>query len=163
FSSDGHLIVSGSRDGAIQVWRAASGTLQTQLNPRHSKILAVEFDRAGKLVLAAHSDGTVGVADAAQGLSIALLDGPRGVVRAAHFDPRASRVVGASWDGTTRIWDAGSPYRRWSSDPAGDNCGLGTTAGGRFIAISCVGGPVRIWDTAHDQLLAELPSVTRSA
>src|SRR5262249_20893804 len=103
--------------------------------------------------------------DAAQGLSIALLDGPRGVVRAAHFDPRASRVVGASWDGTTRIWDAGSPYRRWSSDPAGDNCSLGTTAGtqGRVIAVSCAGGPVRIWDTARDQLLAELPSVTVNA
>jgi hypothetical protein len=29
----------------VQVWRAESGKLQGQFNARHSKVLAVEFDR----------------------------------------------------------------------------------------------------------------------
>ena len=163
FSSDGELVAAGSRDGALQIWHAGSGALQSQLNPRHSKVLAAEFDPSSRLVLAANADGTVVVADAAQGLPVALLDGPRSVVRVAHFAPGAHRVVGASWDGTARVWDASSPYRRWSSTPSGSACdvGLRSEPDRRFVAVGCGDLSTRVWDTAHDRLVAELPSVTR--
>ena len=163
-SSDGQRIAAGSRDGAMQIWRADTGAAVSQLNPRHSKILAVEFDPTARLVLAAGADGTVVVADVEQGLPIVVLEGPRNVVRTAHFDPRAApaspRVVGASWDGTARVWDASSPYRRWSTAPGATSCnlGVGAESDARFIAVGCGGAPTRIWDTARDQLLAELPA-----
>ena len=96
-------------------------------------------------------------------MPVTVLDGPRNVVRIAHFDPRSRRVVGASLDGTARIWDAASPYRKWSSAPVSDDCGLVTSLepDRRFVAIGCRNHPTRVWDTAHDQLLAELPSVTQ--
>src|SRR6185295_10754469 len=72
------------------------------------------------------------------------------------------RVIGASWDGTTRVWDATSPYRRWNSPPISDDCGVAPSLepDRRFIAIDCRNRNTRVWDTARDQLLAELPSVT---
>jgi WD40 repeat protein/serine/threonine protein kinase len=162
FSSDSQLVVAGSRDGTTQVWHAGSGALRSQLNPRHSKIVAVEFDPRSKWVLTANADGTVVVADVAQGLPIAILDGPRNVVRSAHFDPSSSSVVGASWDGTARVWSASSPYRRWTSAPVGNPCNTGMGAGPerRFVAVGCPDLPTEVWDTAQDQLLAKLPSVT---
>ena len=162
FSPDGELIVAGSRDGTMQIWRAGAGTLQSQLNPRHSKILAVEFDPASRLVLAANADGTVVVTDAEQGLPIAVLEGPLNAVLVARFDARSRRVVGASWDGTARVWDASPPFRRWSSARAGKDCniGMGAEPERRFVAVACQDLPTRVWDTAHDQLLAELPAVT---
>jgi WD40 repeat protein len=162
FSPDGQLVVAGSRDGAAQVWQAASGELQSQFNPRHTRILSVEFDRTSKLVLAAGADGTVVVADAALGMPVTVLEGPQNAVRVAHFDPSSRRVVGASRDGTARIWDATSPYRRWSSPPVSDDCGIVTSAepDRRFIAVGCRDHPTRVWDTSRDQLLAELPSVS---
>jgi WD40 repeat protein len=161
FSPNGQFVAAGSHDGAMQVWQASSGALRSQLNPRHSKILAVEFDLASTLLLAANADGTVVIADVAQGLPVAILEGPRSVVRVAHFDT-SSHVVGASWDGTARVWDATSPYRRWTSEPMGDDCGIIAHAevAQRFVAVGCGDLPTRIWDTARDQLLAELPSVT---
>jgi WD40 repeat protein len=92
-----------------------------------------------------------------------MLDGPRSVVLVAHFDPSSRRVVGASWDGTARIWDATAPYRRWNSPPITDDCGVVTSLepDRRFIAVGCIDHPTRIWDTAHTELLAELPSVTQ--
>ena len=104
----------------------------------------------------------VAVTDALSGIPITMLDGPGNVVRAAHFDPSSRRVVGASWDGTARVWDATSPYRKWGSAPVSDDRGLVTSLepDRRFLAVGCRNHPTRIWDTAHDLLLAELPSVT---
>lgn len=161
FSPDGQLVAAGSRDGTLQVWQANSGALRAQLNPRHSTILWVEFDPTSTLLLAANADGTVVVADAAQGLPVAVLDGPRNFVRVAHFDSN-SHVVAASSDGTARIWDAASPYRRWSAEPMSEDCRIAMSSepDGRFVAVRCGTRPTRVWDTARDQLLAELPSVT---
>jgi serine/threonine protein kinase/WD40 repeat protein len=161
FSSDGEFVASGGRDGGLQVWRTGSGALRSQLNPRRSRILAVEFDPTSEKLLAAHADGTVVVADVAQGLPIAVLDGPRNALRTAGFGP-GGRIVGASRDGAARLWDATSPYRQWSSEPTGDDCGvvIGAEPDGRFVAIGCGALPTRVWDTGGNRMLAELPSVT---
>jgi WD40 repeat protein len=159
FSPDGQLVAAGSRDGAVQVWRAGSGELQSQLNPCHCRISAVEFDRTSRLVLAADADGAVVVAEAGEGMPVAVLDGPQSVL-VAHFDPSSQRVVGASLDSTARVWDATPPYRRWSSPPVADNCSLSHEPDRRFIAVGCGNRPTRVWDTARDELLAELPSAT---
>jgi WD40 repeat protein len=145
----------------VQVWRAESGKLQGQFNARHSKVLAVEFDRASRLVLAAGVDGAVVVAEAGDGTPLSVLEGPQSAM-VAHFDPGARRVVGASLDGTAQVWDATPPYRRWRSPPVADNCSLApiSTSDGRFVAVGCLDHPTRVWDTARDELLAELPGAT---
>jgi len=162
FSPDGQLVMAGSRDGAEQIWQAGSGKLQSQFNSRHTRILAAEFDRTSKLVLAAGADGTVVVADAALGMPVTVLEGPQSDVWVAHFDPSSRRVVGASGDGTVRVWDATPPYRRGSSPPVSDDCGVVTTAepDRRFIAVGCRDHATQVWDTSRDHLLAELPSVS---
>jgi WD40 repeat protein/serine/threonine protein kinase len=162
FSPDGRYVVAASRDGAEQVWDAGSAKLRSQANHLRSKILAVEFDPASSLIVAASSSGVVVVSEVASGMPVTMLDGPSGVVRAAHFDPSSRRVIGASWDGTARIWNASPPYRRWSSPPLSDDCRLATSLepDRRFLAVRCNDQATRVWDTAHDQLVAELPSVT---
>jgi WD40 repeat protein len=97
------------------------------------------------------------------GLQVAVLEGPQGVVRTAGFGPN-QQVVDASWDGTARVWDAASPFRRFSSDPIGRECGrvMGAVPEGRFIAIGCGMRPTAVWDTAQDRLLTELPAATPS-
>jgi WD40 repeat protein len=164
FSPDGQLVAVGGGRGAVQVFRA-TGALQSQFDAMPGKILTVEFDPASKLVVAADDRGAVVVADAALGMPETVLEGARGVVMAAHFDPTSRRIVGASWDGTARVWDATSPYRVWSSPPIAEDCGLVASLepDGRFLAIGCRDQATRVWDTARDQLLAELPSVIPAA
>src|SRR5262249_6725430 len=53
----------------------------------------------------------------------------------------------------------------WGAPPVADSCGFAVSLepDRRFLAVGCKDHPTRVWDTAHDQLLAELPSVTTVA
>jgi WD40 repeat protein len=162
FSRDGKLVATASRDGAEQVWDAKSGGLRSQFNSHHSRIYSVEFASTSDLMLSAGADGAVAVSNVATGMPFAVLEGPKGLMIAAHFDPGSRRIVGASWDGTARVWDATSPYRRWGSPPIGAECDTveSLEPDQRFIALSCRDHGTHVWDTARDELLAELPRVT---
>jgi WD40 repeat protein/serine/threonine protein kinase len=162
FSPDGRFVVAGTRDGTAYVWDASTGTLRSAANHLRSRILSVAFDSSSSLVAAAGAIGFVAITDARSGLPISILDGPRNVVRSVRFDPSSPRVAGASWDGTARVWAATSLYRKWTSSPVRDDCGLVTSLqpDARFVAVGCGEHPTRIFDTDHDQLIAELPSVT---
>jgi len=162
FAPDGQLVAIADRGGTEQVWNAKSGALQSQSNDLRDKIRSIEFDATSKFLVAAGASGTVIVSDPLLGMTITTLEGPQNLVMVAHFDPSSRRVIGASWDGTARVWDATSPYRRWSSPSTDDNCGLATSLepDRRFIAVGCRDHVTRVWDTAREQLLAELPSVT---
>ena len=166
FAPSGEFVATASRDGAEQIWRASTGEQQSQGNYLHGKILSIEFDPASNLVAAASVNGAIAISDAALGMPVALLEGAENVVKTAQFDPTSHRLVTASWDGTARIWDATSPYRRWTSPPIADDCGLGLLGGTpdqRFVAVSCRDRSTRIWDTTRDERpIAELPAVSRA-
>jgi WD40 repeat protein len=164
YSPNGELIVAAIHDGSARVWDAKSGRLRSHRNARRSRIASIEIDRTSTLVVAASVDGVVVVSDVAHGMTVAVLEGQKTPVRSVHFDPNSRRVIGASRDGTARVWDATSPYRRWSAPPISNGCGLlSLEPDRRFVAIGCVELDTRVWDTAHDRLLAELPAATQVA
>jgi WD40 repeat protein len=162
WSPDGRLIATASRDGAERVWRAASGEVMSRGNQLHGSISSIEFDSSSSLVLAA-GKGVV-VSDATQGVQLIAFEFEASQ-RAAHFSPTVQRIAGVSRDGTARVWDASLPYRRWSVAPIADSCDTfgGAEPDRRYLPIACPGYPTRVWDTARDQLLAELPSVSAPA
>ena len=164
FSPDSKIVATGGGDGAVQFWDARSGTLRSQVDAIRGKVLSIEFDSTSERVVVAGDGGAAVVAETV-GVPVVALDAPPAVVRAAHFDPTSRQVVSADWDGTARLWDATAPYRCWGAPPVADSCGLAVSLepDRRFLAVGCKDRPTRVWDTAHDQLLAELPSVTTVA
>jgi WD40 repeat protein/serine/threonine protein kinase len=162
FSRDGLLIAAGSRNGQEYVWDAKEGALRTELNAHHGEIYTVEFSPTANLLLSAGADGAAVISNVAAGTPVARLEGPTNLLLTAHFDPDMRRVVGASWDGTARVWDTSAPYRRWESPSIGAECDTAESLvpDQRFVALSCRNHGTHVWDTAHDQLLLELPGVT---
>ena len=160
WSRDGRLVAAGARDGAVQVFDVADGRVVSQGNQLHAKVIGLDFDVDSRFVAAAGAGGDVSVVEAATGLPVALFDGPRGLVRSARWDPGSHRVLDANTAGEARIWSAASPYRRWTSTPIAERCGVATSLvpDRRVVAVPCNGHETLIWDTAQDQLLGVLPS-----
>lgn len=162
YSNDGrHAAIAGD-NGAVHVVDTASGRIVSQSNRLRARVVSVTFSVDGRQVAAASTSGELSISDAASGLPVALLEGPQQQLRGAAFSVDGLRVLAASADGAARVWSTGSPYRRWSAERQADACGLvgGVEPDGRYQAVSCEGHPTRVWDTARDELLAELPPVT---
>jgi WD40 repeat protein len=103
FSPDGRRILTGGRQGAVQVWEAASGRRLATL--RHEgTVWHVEFSPDGRTVLTASSDQTARLWDAATGRQLFILQHVANVHYAA-FSPDGRSVVTACNDKTARVWD----------------------------------------------------------
>lgn len=161
FAPDGARAAIGGEDGTEQIVDTATGHIASQGNHLHAKIASLAFSADGARVVAAGVSGELAIGDVATGLPVEVLEGPTQQLRGATFGPTGRRVLAASWDGTARIWDARSPYRQWSAARQSSGFGLfgGVEPDGRYMAIACPGCATRVWDTARDQLLAELPEV----
>jgi WD40 repeat protein len=165
YSPDGSFVATASQDGSERVWDARTGALQLELRNHRGNVPWVGFDPTSRRVASAGADRAVVISDVAIAVPVAVLEGPRGRVNDARFDPSSRLVVGSSWDGFAWVWDATAPYHRWSSRPIDDDCiNISSLAGDRrFLAVRCTHRGTHVWDTANDQLLADLPSVTTPA
>ena len=112
FSPDGARIVSGSDDGTVRVWDAASGTELLVLRGHEGAVNAAAFSPDGARIVSGSWDNTVRVWDAASGAELLVLRGHEGRSR----PPRSRRMARAS-----------------SAGPRTRRCGYGT----RRAARSC--------------------------
>jgi serine/threonine-protein kinase len=155
FSPHGHRAAIAGAGGTEQIADTTTQRILSRTNRLHAEVVSIAFDADGQRAVTAGASGEVAIGDSQ------VLDGPTQQLRGAWFDPSGSRVLAASWDGTARVWNAETPYRRWGSPAAGTGYGLfgGVEPDGRYMAVAAPGGPTRVWDTARDRLLAELPEV----
>ncbi|PVH67963.1 WD40 repeat-like protein, partial [Cadophora sp. DSE1049] len=133
FSPDSKQIVSGSNDGTVRRWDAATGQ---QLLP----------------ALESHTDWVTSVAFSPDGKQIQLLPAFEGHTRAVTsvaFSPDGKQIVSGSRDTTVRCWDAATGQQLL---PALDgHTGAVTSVafspdGKQIVSVSTVDQTLRLWD-----------------
>src|SRR5258708_16232663 len=80
-SADGQLVASGSFDGMVKLWEAASGRLLATLQGHTSGVMGMALSGDGQLVASGSEDGTVRLWEAASGRLLATLQGHTGAGR----------------------------------------------------------------------------------
>ncbi|RYP43612.1 hypothetical protein DL770_011554 [Monosporascus sp. CRB-9-2] len=105
FSPDRGRLASGSYDGTVKVWDAATGACFSTLEGHGSDINSVAFLPDESRLASGSDDRTVKVWDIATGACLSILKGHVGRVISVAFSPDGGRLASGSDDGTVKVWD----------------------------------------------------------
>jgi dipeptidyl aminopeptidase/acylaminoacyl peptidase len=180
FLPGGKQVMSGSADGAVRVWDAATGAEVRRLPGYEGQVGTVAASPNGKWVAAGGSDRAVRLWDAQTGEPCGTLRGHRGAVVGLAFAPDGKGLLSAADDGTVILWDAewGERRQAWREcqprlghmalAPDGKTVavhGSGDATGHNLRLLDLDGGPARgfVVPIKHVGVLAFSPDGTRLA
>jgi eukaryotic-like serine/threonine-protein kinase len=167
WSPDGHQLVAGSRDSAVQFWDVKVRELRQTVQLPAGGVNALAFSPDGERVAAAlenafqkapQTDWSVRVLDARSGELLRTLAGPNDGSLSVRFAPDGGCLVSAGFDKKVHVWDAVTGAPRASLTGHGDTVtAVAFSHDGRLIASASYDRTVRLWDARRLRALDILP------
>jgi eukaryotic-like serine/threonine-protein kinase len=105
WSSDGKRIASGSADGTVQVWDAATGGNVLTYQGHSGVVETVAWSPDGKRIASANANGTVHVWNASTGKRLLTYSNQTALVNSVTWSPDGERIASGCRDRTAQIWD----------------------------------------------------------
>jgi WD40 repeat protein/serine/threonine protein kinase len=161
FTPDGSRLVSGSADGTVRIWDMSLVEQNGILRGHKSYVYDVTFSPDGEQVASAAWDGSARLWDATTGRQTGdPLKHETEIISSVAYGQNGRRLATVERDGGVMLWDLeGRKAARTWRGPAG-YWGADTRAvlnpAGTLLAAGCADGPVRLWDVAGGQEIAQL-------
>ena len=160
FTPDSTRLVSASTDGTVRIWDVSLLERNGILRGHESFVYDVAFSPDGEQVASASWDGTVRLWRAATGRQTGLLKHETGIISSVAFSRDGRRLVTVERERGVVLWDlaAGKVLRTWPKPAAawGGDTRAALNPKGTIVASGCADGPVRLWDVAGGEELAQL-------
>lgn len=145
---DGQRVISGSSDGAVQVWDIKSGAEYRTFRGHPARVYAVAMTPDGRQVVSASEDKTLKLWDLTSGTEIATLAGHNSNVYAVAVTPDGQFVVSGSADTTLKVWDlATNAIVRTLEGHDKPVYAVAVTSDGHAISASW-DGTLKVWELA---------------
>jgi hypothetical protein len=159
FSPDGQRVLTGSNDGKVIVWDAASGESLLTLGRRGDRwIHAAAFSPDGLTIAIGSSDNRITLWDTRGGHELITLAGHTNAIESLAYFPEGTRIVTASYDKTARVWDtkAGRELLTFRGHQGPVTC-VAVSPDGRRVVTGSTDRSARVWDagTGQERLLLQ--------
>jgi WD40 repeat protein len=146
---DASWLASGSWDGTVRIWDAATGRERATLTGHTGQVTAVAVAPDASWLASGGLDNTVRIWDAATGRERVTVTGHTGPVTAVAVAPDGSWLASASWDRTVRIWDAATGRQRATlTGHTGPVEAVAVAPDGSRLVSGSRDGTVRTWEAA---------------
>jgi hypothetical protein len=161
FSPNGSLLVSGSGDSTVRIWRAADGGLQRTLAGHDAGITSVAFSPDGSLLASGSEDGTVKLWRTVDGGLARTLTAHAGAVASVAFSTSGQLLATAGDDGTVKLWRVMDGVRvRTINAHAGYVASVTFSPDGSLLASGGEDAVIRVWRVADGAMVSELTGHT---
>ena len=158
-SPNGLRIVTGSRNGSLQLWDAATGApVGKPLTGHTLYVNSVAFSPDGKSIVSASRDHTLRLWDANTGDPLGKPLQSDSAVCSVAFSPVGQRIVSGGLDGNLRLWDAttgqtlGEPLKGHSQRV----CAVAFSPDGQRIVSGGDDTTLRLWNAGTGQAVGEV-------
>jgi WD40 repeat protein len=106
FSPDGKIVATGTYDGHITLWDAATQSRVSDFSQAPGEMRSIAFSPDGKRLATAKDDLKVRIWNPAIRQVVAILPGHTRLIEAVAFAPDGNTLASAGADGTVRLWRA---------------------------------------------------------
>jgi WD40 repeat protein len=168
FSPDEQCLVTGSWDGVIKMWNAASGAL-LWTSPVVDAIIGLAFSPDGRTLTSGGTDGQIRNWDVTGGALLQTLNEHLGPVFCVVWSPNGEFLASAGHDARIRLWEtAGVDLPGLKPTPVqtldGHSSpvrGLAFSPDGRTLASASWDGTVKVWEVARGTPRETIPVSSR--
>ncbi|TKR63459.1 hypothetical protein L596_027289 [Steinernema carpocapsae] len=99
------MLVTGSKDGKIKLWKMLTGQCLRRIEKAHLKgVTSVQFSKDHSHILSASYDQTVRIHGVKSGKCLKEMRGHSSFVKDARYTEDGTQVVSGSADGTVKVW-----------------------------------------------------------
>jgi WD40 repeat protein len=140
-------LVTGSGDGTLRLWDAATGACRKVLRGHEGQVRSVVVSTDGQKIVSSGDDGTVRVWDASTGDALHVLPGHQGPARSVVISLDGTVIASGGDDGTVRIWDVGTGQAiHVLQGHGGQVQSVAISPDGATVASGASDGGVAMWD-----------------
>ncbi|MHC4403941.1 MAG: protein kinase domain-containing protein [Planctomycetota bacterium] len=178
FAPNGTILAAASHDNSISLWDVDSGRLlRTHGNYGwQNMILSVAFSPDGEILAATGQDQTVQLWGVRSGRLVDKFHAHWDRIYSLGFSPDGQKLVTASWDYSAKVWSVPkarsegvlehpSPQPIITFADHADTCqgvSLAFSPRGDVLAMTDLGGHVRVWNLDTPRLLARFDAAVKA-
>ena len=154
FSPDGHFLVSGSRNGVVNIWNATSGGELRAIETDHGNVTTVAVAPDGDRLCSGSSDGAICIWDTSTGVLLQDFTHSNAIISALFSDD--VHLIAGDYFGACCIWDtiSGELKSTYTAD-AGDRLYemlIALSSDGSVVALNASKNDIHLWEWKSGRL-----------
>jgi WD40 repeat protein/DNA-binding SARP family transcriptional activator len=153
YSADGGRLATGTEEGDVAVWNAATGERIAMLGGHTDRISGGGFSPDGRLLVTSGEDQTARIWDVSSGTELFAITDHTDTVWSATFSPDGTKLATGGLDGLVALWSLpdGRQIARLDGIPAAFSVAFNRE--GSLLGVAGVG--VQIWDVTTSTRLVD--------